>query len=233
MVVCEDPWWMQGRVLEYFLWPRPSWDSPQCTLLTVIRSPWRRRGRTLLPTMWIFLLKVWRRCRLSGWVGRKDHPCQHHGGASLGTAVTDVQGEACPSSSSGFWNPGRETGGSNLRGRGRDWTSGEASYTGSGVAQHGFLTPGRRRKSRGRKSGRRSGKGKKQGGKKGAPKRFRQAKDVRSRVGAQVGLVSLRCKYTEVEPLFQKGPTFLLARGGVRVKTGDLVLFRPSHGRRV
>lgn len=87
--------------------------------------------------------------------------------------------------------------------------------------------------SRGRKSGRRSGKGKKQGGKKGAPKRFRQAKDVRSRVGAQVGLVSLRGKYTEVEPLFQKGPTFLLARGGVRVKTGDLVLFRPSHGRRV
>src|SRR5660398_224361 len=62
---------------------------------------------------------------------------------------------------------------------------------------------------------------------------FRQAKDVRSRVGAQVGLVSLRGKYTEVEPLFQKGPTFLLARGGVRVKTGDLVLFRPSHGRRV
>src|SRR5660398_245672 len=91
----------------------------------------------------------------------------------------------------------------------------------------------RRRMSRGRKSGRRSGKGKKQGGKKGAPKRFRQAKDVRSRVGAQVGLVSLRGKYTEVEPLFQKGPTFLLARGGVRVKTGDLVLFRPSHGRRV
>src|SRR5680860_1602334 len=58
MVVCEDPWWMQGRVLEYFLWLQPSWDSPQCTLLTVIRSPWRRRGRTLLPTMWIFLLKV-------------------------------------------------------------------------------------------------------------------------------------------------------------------------------
>src|SRR5680860_1485876 len=27
MVVCEDPWWMLGRVLEYFLWLLPSWKG--------------------------------------------------------------------------------------------------------------------------------------------------------------------------------------------------------------
>ena len=39
--------------------------------------------------------------------------------------------------------------------------------------------------------------------------------------------------YLEVEPLFQRGPSFLVARDGPKPRPGDLVLFTYAHGRRV
>jgi ribonuclease R len=47
------------------------------------------------------------------------------------------------------------------------------------------------------------------------------------------GLVTRSGKHLEVEPLFQKGTSLLVAREGVKPNPGDLVLYTYSHGRRV
>lgn len=83
------------------------------------------------------------------------------------------------------------------------------------------------------KSGGASGKSKKENGNKNVRRRFRETGDARDSATSVVGLVTRRGKYLEVEPLFQKGPTFLPARGGAKVRPGDLVLFRSAQGRRV
>ena len=46
------------------------------------------------------------------------------------------------------------------------------------------------------------------------------------------GLVVRRGRNLEVEPLFQEGPSLLLARDGVKSQSGDLVLYAHAHGRR-
>lgn len=47
------------------------------------------------------------------------------------------------------------------------------------------------------------------------------------------GVVTRCGKHLEVEPLFQKGESLLVARDGIKPNPGDLVLFTYSHGRRV
>lgn len=47
------------------------------------------------------------------------------------------------------------------------------------------------------------------------------------------GLVTRSGRHLEVEPLFQKGTSLLVAREGVKPHLGDLVLYTYSHGRRV
>ena len=65
----------------------------------------------------------------------------------------------------------------------------------------------------------------------------RSPRDEASRLGcdthAIAGVVVRSGTYLEVEPLFQRGPSFLVARDGPKPRAGDLVLFMYAHGRRV
>ena len=49
---------------------------------------------------------------------------------------------------------------------------------------------------------------------------------------ATVGAVVRRGKHMEIEPLFQPVPSMLVGREGIKPRSGDLVVFAYSHGRR-
>lgn len=49
---------------------------------------------------------------------------------------------------------------------------------------------------------------------------------------ASVGAVVRRGKHMEIDPIFQPGQSMLVGREGIKPRSGDLVVFAPSHGRR-